>query len=105
MEDTDGVGLDVKDIGTGRLKHAGVGGIFKVVVQAVLLFGSETWVMNPARAGPWGGFVIGCLDGSRDGNHIVFLTEVGSKPTWRRIYGRQVWRRWIRTSLEGRIRP
>ena len=29
---------------------------FKAVLQAVLLFGSETWVVTPARARPWGGF-------------------------------------------------
>ena len=29
---------------------------FKAVVQAVLIFGEETWVVTTARTRPWGGF-------------------------------------------------
>ena len=34
----------------------GVRIIFKSVVQVVLIFGSDTWAVTPARARPWGGF-------------------------------------------------
>ena len=29
---------------------------FKAVIQAVLLFGADTWVVTPACASTWGGF-------------------------------------------------
>ena len=28
--------------------------VFKAVVQVVLLFGAETWVITPSWANPWG---------------------------------------------------
>ena len=37
----------VKDNGTGGRQTTGIGDFFKAVVQTVLLFGSETWVMIP----------------------------------------------------------
>ena len=44
------------------------GMFFKEVMQAVLLLGEETWVMNPAWAGPWGGSTIGYIGGSLGGS-------------------------------------
>ena len=39
--------LVMEDLVTRRCKDVGVGDIFKVVVQVVLLFCLETWVMEP----------------------------------------------------------
>ena len=38
---------------------------FKVVVQVVLLFGSETWVLTPAWDGPWEVSNTGSRGGSK----------------------------------------
>ena len=48
------MGYFSEDLVTGRGKHAGVRDIFKVVVQVVLIFGLEMWVMNPCMAQPLG---------------------------------------------------
>ena len=50
------MGADVKDTGKGGGKCEGVGDFFKVVVQAVLLFGSETWLLNHHMVWMLGGF-------------------------------------------------
>ena len=50
------MGLNDKETGTGRHRHTGVGDIFKVVVQALLLFGLEMWVMTPRTGWALGGF-------------------------------------------------
>ena len=48
--------MSFKDIGKEVVKSKGVGIFFKVVVQAVLLFGVETWVMTPHMGRYLGGF-------------------------------------------------
>ena len=65
---------------------------FKAVVQTVLLFGLETWVTNPAWAGPWGFFSTrwpGGLQGDISGG---FWTRVVSILLWSRQYSMQGWR-------------
>ena len=48
-----------------------VSGIFfKEVVQAVLLFGAETWVMPPARAKPWGFITQFCETYYGEASHV-----------------------------------
>ena len=56
QEGAEEVGYVVKDIGMGRGKHAGVGDIFKVMVQEVLIFGSDMWGMNTCMGQDMGGF-------------------------------------------------
>ena len=46
-EGTEDVGLADKDFGTGRSKHAGLGTFFEAMVQTVLIFELETWVVTP----------------------------------------------------------
>ena len=41
------LGMDDKDPGMGECQPKGIGGVFKVVVQAVTIFGLEMWVLNP----------------------------------------------------------
>ena len=41
---------------------------FKVVVQAALLFGSETWVLIPVWSGPWADSSTGPRDGLQGGS-------------------------------------
>ena len=41
------LGPSVKDTGKGRIQSKGVQDIFKEVVQAVLIFGEEKWLINP----------------------------------------------------------
>ena len=41
---------------------------FKAVVQLVMLFGAETWVVTPTWAGYWGGFRTMWRDNLRGGS-------------------------------------
>ena len=41
------MGYFSEDLVTGKGKHAGVRDFLKVVVQVVLIFGLETWVVTP----------------------------------------------------------
>ena len=43
------------------------GVFFKDVVQSVIIFGEETWVMNPRIGRALGGFSIGSRNGSQGG--------------------------------------
>ena len=46
-EGKEDLGAVIMDFGLGEGGSKGVGAFFKVVTQAVLLFGAETWVLNP----------------------------------------------------------
>ena len=65
------MGYYVKVLGIERGKHVGVGDLLKVVVQVVLFFGSETWVMNPHTRQSLGGF-----------HHRVDRCITGRQPWW-----------------------
>ena len=47
MEVPEEMGMDVEDTCTGEVKCVDVWEIFKVVVQEVILFDSETWLVTP----------------------------------------------------------
>ena len=46
-EGTEDLGTDEADTEQGRGRQESVGKFFKAVVQQVLLFGAETWVLTP----------------------------------------------------------
>ena len=48
------------------------GTFFKAAVQEIIIFGSETWVMNLYMGRTLGGFSIGRIKVSREGNHSSF---------------------------------
>ena len=50
-----------------------LGVLFKAVVQVVLLFGSETWVMTPC---------MGRLLGGGGVQHRLAIHIIGSQPRW-----------------------
>ena len=53
------MGAVVDNLAKGGGKPKGVGDIFKAVVQAVLIFGLDMWVMTPCTGRVIGGFDIG----------------------------------------------
>ena len=50
------MGTDGKDVRMGGHQTTGLGVFFKVVVQEVLIFGSETWVIAPRMGRDLGSF-------------------------------------------------
>ena len=83
-EGTVELGTAEADTEQGRGGQENIGEFFKAVVQHVLLFGAETWVLNPR--------IERALDSFMHGDA-------------RRITGRQTWRggdgKWYYSSLEG----
>ena len=62
-----------------------VSGIFfKAVVQAVLIFGAETWVMTPCMVRTLGGSNTGYINRSQGGSPGGYLKRAGSIHLWRR---------------------
>ena len=59
------------------------GALFKAVDQAVLLFGSNTWVMNPHMGWDIGGVSIWWPAISQESKCGISGTEVGITPLWR----------------------
>ena len=91
----------------GRAHTLGRWGVFYLtIVQDVLVFGAETWVMNPRFGRILGGF-----------RHIVAWrilvkqpmrrgggAEPGSTPPCRKLCRRSIWKRWRSTYTGTRIR-
>ena len=69
------------------------GNLFKAGVKAVLIFGSETWVMKPHVGWDMGGSNIGRMDRLWENNLCRVRTEDGSNPPWRRKCRRYDWSR------------
>ena len=57
--------------------------LFKAMDQAVLLFGSNTWVMNPHMGWDIGGVSIWWPAISQESKCGISGTEVGITPLWR----------------------
>ena len=57
VEGKEDLGVSVKNLGEGGGRGGGQGcrGYSKAMVQAVLLWGEETWVMTPCMSRPLGG--------------------------------------------------
>ena len=79
------------------------GFFFKAVVQSVLLFGAETWVVTPHMGRVLGGFQDQVARWLTLGYHSGGCTEGGSTPRRRRRERRRVLRLWRRTFGEVRI--
>ena len=65
------------------------GTYFKGVDQAVILFGSKTWVMNPHMRRAGSGVSIWWPSVSQESKCGIFGMEVGIKPLWRNRCGRR----------------
>ena len=70
------------------------GTLFKAVDQAVILFGSKTWVMNPHMRRAGSGVSIWWPSVSQESKCGIFGMEVGIKPLWRNRCGRRGWIKW-----------
>ena len=49
--------------------------LYRSVTQAVVLFGSDTWVISVA------------MEKIAEGNHTVFLRQITGKRKWRKVDG------------------
>ena len=73
------VGSDVADNGMGGADANMSGTFFKAVIQAILLFGLETWVVTPFISQTLGVF-----------HNMVYFRMTGKQP-WRCNYGSLVY--------------